>query len=206
MAPRIVNKDEKRMQIALAAIDVFGENGFERTRMEDVAVKAGVGKGTIYEYFKNKEELMEGALQAMLVDMHGALMPEPEPGRSSAETLKVMSMTIVEAMSGMGGAYRFFLEYMLLKSRRGDDYGGLRELLLGFRKWLAELIEKGKTAGEFRKDVDSYEAAAAFAAWFDGAIFHWIVLPEDVSIGKMVGRYLEIALDGLMTKGRKKGS
>ncbi|MCP4674309.1 MAG: TetR/AcrR family transcriptional regulator [Deltaproteobacteria bacterium] len=200
MAPKIVDKDEKRQAIALTAVEVFGENGFERTRIDDVAKAAGVGKGTIYEYFKNKEELMDGALQVMLSGMHDALMPEPEPERSPVEILKEMSLKIVDAMDGMGGAYRFFLEYMLHASRKGD-YGEFEHLLVGYRQWLATLIDAGKAAGEFREDVDSYKTAAAFAAWFDGAIFHWIVMPEDVSLTDMVEQYLEMTLRGLMKKG-----
>ncbi len=202
MAPKIVDKDEKRQAIAFAAVEVFGENGFERTRMDDVARAAGVGKGTIYEYFKNKEELMDGALQVMLAGMHDALMPVVEPGRSPVDVIKEMSLKIVDAMDQMGGAYRFFLEYMLHASRKGD-YGEFEQLLVGYRQWLTSLIDAGKAAGEFREDIDSYQTAAAFAAWFDGAIFHWIVMPDDVNLKAMVEQYLEMTLHGLMMPEKK---
>ncbi len=202
MAPKVVDKDEKRQAIAVAAVTVFGEKGYERTRMDDVAKEAGVGKGTIYEYFKNKEELMDGAMQAMLAGMHDSLMPAPDPERSPIEILREISARTVEAMEELGGAYRFFLEYMLHASRTGD-YGEFIELLVTYRKMLAALIEAGKETGEFRQDINSYEAAAAFAAWFDGAVFHWIVLPEDVSPATMIEQYLDITLRGLMTPEKK---
>ncbi len=202
MAPIVVDKDEKRRAIAEAAVSIFGEKGFERTRIDDVAKKAGVGKGTIYEYFKNKEELMDGAMQAMLAGMHDSLMPAPDPERSPVEILREICAKTVEAMEAMGGAYRFFLEYMLHASRTGD-YGEFIELLVTYRKMLATLIDAGKATGEFRQDINSYETAAAFAAWFDGAVFHWIVLPDDVSPAVMIEQYLDMTLHGLMTPEKK---
>ncbi|MCP4601355.1 MAG: TetR/AcrR family transcriptional regulator [Proteobacteria bacterium] len=198
MAPKIVNKDEKRLQIALAAVEIFGVKGFDRTRIDDVAREAGVGKGTIYEYFKNKEELMDGALQSLLANMYEKLLPSPDPERSPLETLKELSRKTIEAMADLGGAYRFFLEYTLHASRKGDDYGQFSQLLTEFRQGLAELIEAGKQLGEFRSDIDSFETAAAFAAWFDGAIFHWITLPGTVSLETMGERFLDMVLCGLM--------
>lgn len=52
-------KKKRKEEIILAARKVFFENGFERSKMEDIANKAGIGKGTIYGYFSSKEELFE---------------------------------------------------------------------------------------------------------------------------------------------------
>ncbi len=205
MAPKIVDKDEKRLQIALAAVEVFGLRGFDRTRMDDVARKAGVGKGTIYEYFKNKEELMEGALDLLMSDMHQKLMPMPDLERSPLETLKQLCAKMIEAMVDFGEAYQFFLEYMIYESRKGDDYAHFRRVLTQFRQMFAALIEAGKQLGEFRADIDSYETAAAIAAWFDGAIFHWIVQPGTVSLETMGERFIDMITRGLMPAHKKEG-
>lgn len=52
-------KERRREEIILAARRVFFENGFERSKMEDIANRAGIGKGTVYGYFSSKEELFE---------------------------------------------------------------------------------------------------------------------------------------------------
>lgn len=56
-------KEDKRQQIIDAAIKVFSHKGYHKTRMEEIAVEAGIGKGTIYEYFSSKIQLF----QAMIV-------------------------------------------------------------------------------------------------------------------------------------------
>ncbi len=86
---------------------------------------------------------------------------------------------------------------MLVASRAGSGYGNLAGLLTEYRSWLAGLIEEGKRRGELRGDIDSFETAAAFAAWFDGAVFHWIVLPETVSLEQMSERFIDMAIRGL---------
>ena len=55
---KIIDKDEKRCDIALASIRLFCEKGIQQTSIDEIAKSAGVAKGTIYLYFKNKEEIV----------------------------------------------------------------------------------------------------------------------------------------------------
>ena len=60
------SQDERRAAILAAALDIFSENGFAAARLEDVAQKAGVAKGTLYLYFPDKEALFEALLQGLV--------------------------------------------------------------------------------------------------------------------------------------------
>lgn len=55
----MAEKNQKRIDILTSARALFKENGFHNTKMEDIALKAGVGKGTLYEYFKNKQDMFD---------------------------------------------------------------------------------------------------------------------------------------------------
>ncbi|MDD2383815.1 MAG: TetR/AcrR family transcriptional regulator [Sulfurospirillaceae bacterium] len=66
---RIIDKEEKRSEIARSAIDLFSQKGIVQTSMDEIAKSAGVAKGTIYLYFKNKEEIMF-AVWDMLSQQH----------------------------------------------------------------------------------------------------------------------------------------
>jgi len=56
-----VEKNQKRQDILQAAMALFMDKGFQNTKMEDIAIDAGVGKGTLYEYFENKQDIFDEA-------------------------------------------------------------------------------------------------------------------------------------------------
>jgi len=60
-------KDARPAEIRLAALECFGERGFAATRLDDVAERAGVTKGTLYLYFQNKEDLFKAVVSEELV-------------------------------------------------------------------------------------------------------------------------------------------
>lgn len=196
MSPKIVDREEKQRAIALASVEIFGEKGFERTRMEDVAKAAGIGKGTVYEYFKTKDELMEGAVMALFADMVGELMPDINSESSATEILTSTLENSLASIKAYLFAYRFLLEYMIHDSRSECRHSFLTEMLSGYRQWLSELLQRGMATGEFRSDLDTASAAASIAAWVDGAVFHWYTLP-DVSLESMGELFIELIINGL---------
>ncbi|MGB0989731.1 MAG: TetR/AcrR family transcriptional regulator [Halarcobacter sp.] len=58
MSPRKINKEEKRREIALSCSDLIHEVGMKKLTVAEVARTAGIGKGTIYEYFENKDDII----------------------------------------------------------------------------------------------------------------------------------------------------
>ncbi|SRR5579871_561708 len=64
---RARRKDARPGELIEAALDVFAERGFAGARLEDIAQRAGVTKGTVYLYFRSKEELFEAAVRQTLV-------------------------------------------------------------------------------------------------------------------------------------------
>ena len=198
MSPKIVDKEEKRLLIAHAAFSVFGDKGFDRTRMDDVATAAGVGKGTLYEYFNNKEDLLVGAMGVMMDGMADGMRGALENNSPPLDKLRGLTVFMVEAMEHMGEGYRFFLEYMLHVSRARNDFPILREMLLEFRKGIEDLLVAGVKAGDLRKDLDIVNTAATFAAWFDGAIFHWIAVPQGPSMSEMADVYMDTFFTGIL--------
>ena len=64
-------KDARPQELLAAALDLFVERGFASTRLEDVARRAGVSKGTLYLYFSNKEELFKAVVRENIVPVIG---------------------------------------------------------------------------------------------------------------------------------------
>src|SRR5713226_7963765 len=87
---RAVRRDERRAAILAAALEEFSARGFAATRLDDVARRAGVAKGTIYLYFRDKESLFQELVRTMLSPMVGAIEAAPKgdvPVRAVAETI-----------------------------------------------------------------------------------------------------------------------
>lgn len=79
--PRRRRKEQRPREILQAALECFAENGFEGTRLDDVARRAGITKGTIYVYFANKEQLFAATLRdktAPVFDHLAGLMDNPQ--------------------------------------------------------------------------------------------------------------------------------
>src|ERR1700741_4310120 len=64
-------KDARPQELLAAALDLFVERGFASTRLEDVARRAGVSKGTLYLYYENKEELFKAVVRNSIVPAIG---------------------------------------------------------------------------------------------------------------------------------------
>src|SRR5436305_1685516 len=88
-------KEERPGEILAAALTLFSERGFSATRLEDVADRAGIAKGTIYLYFQTKEDLFEAvvrdAFAPLLERLTGAL---ELPSAKSAVILRFIIETL----------------------------------------------------------------------------------------------------------------
>jgi AcrR family transcriptional regulator len=88
--PRAERQAERREAILAAALEEFSARGFAATRLDDVARRAGVAKGTIYLYFRDKESLFQELVRAMLSPLVGAIETAPVadlPVRAVAEMI-----------------------------------------------------------------------------------------------------------------------
>jgi AcrR family transcriptional regulator len=75
--PQAGRRGERREAIVAAALEEFAARGFAATRLDDVARRAGVAKGTIYLYFRDKESLFQELVRAMVSPLVGAITAAP---------------------------------------------------------------------------------------------------------------------------------
>lgn len=76
MSPRKVNKEEKRREVALACSDLIHDVGMKKLTLAEVARTAGIGKGTVYEYFDNKEDIIFEIINIHIEEHHNAFTQE----------------------------------------------------------------------------------------------------------------------------------
>src|SRR3954453_16024242 len=87
--PRAARQGERREAILAAALEEFSASGFAATRLDDVARRAGVAKGTIYLYFRDKESLFQELVRSMLGPLVGELQTSSTAGLSTRAVVEM---------------------------------------------------------------------------------------------------------------------
>ena len=158
VAPRWRRRKEARpREIVDAALTVFGERGFAAARLEDVAARAGVSKGTLYLYFPNKEELFKAVVREAILpnlDMAERLLAGAlGPSFAVLETLLTLFATRI--LKSRAGAIP---KLVIAEAGNFPDLARFYhdEVIRRAFALLAAVLERGMARGEFRPvDVDS---------------------------------------------------
>ena len=90
---------ERRAAIVEAALDEFIARGFTATRLDDVAKRAGVAKGTIYLHFKDKESMFEELISTAIVPLIGRLVPPPSMNGSVRDALEGFAKAFIQEVA-----------------------------------------------------------------------------------------------------------
>jgi AcrR family transcriptional regulator len=96
---RAVRAAERRQAIIDAALDEFITRGFTATRLDDIAKRAGVAKGTIYLHFKDKESMFEELIRTALVPLIGRLHAPPPIGGSIRDAVETFARTFIQEVA-----------------------------------------------------------------------------------------------------------
>jgi AcrR family transcriptional regulator len=99
LSGRAARAAERRQAIIDAALDEFIARGFTATRLDDVAKRAGVAKGTIYLHFKDKESMFEELIRTALVPLIGRLHTPPPSGGSVRDAIEGFARTFIQEVA-----------------------------------------------------------------------------------------------------------
>jgi AcrR family transcriptional regulator len=160
--PRWQRRPEARPdEILDAALEVFGEQGYARARLEDVAQRAGVSKGTLYLYFDSKETLFREMVRAKAV----ATLRE---GEAFVEGFTGSSRELL--IEFLRRKYKLLLDEKLIRLSRlvQSELPGFpelarfytEELILPARRLVESILERGIASGEFRADLPGFASRA----------------------------------------------
>lgn len=161
--PKTIKRNNERpKQILSAAVELFRDRGFEATRLEDVADKAGVSKATIYLYFESKEDLFFALIREKVVPMLEQTIAQAEAFEGPASEflrLKAQSVGRLFAHSEQGA----ILKLVISEARRFPDLTDYYRTEVPERglENIAKMVRRGIDEGEFR-ECDERAAATAF--------------------------------------------
>ena len=165
----IVDKVQKRRDIALSCMELLLEKGIKKLTVAEVAKTAGVSKGSIYDYFGNKEDIVFEIIRSHIEDYHSELNNKINPDASTKQKVFLLFDFLLNDNEMFEKHQSIYKEYMSI------DLGGENENICTFnnecsdffKSILTLLIKEGIEKGELiKKSEDLIDALLAIEKGF----------------------------------------
>jgi TetR/AcrR family fatty acid metabolism transcriptional regulator len=173
MAVSELQRTRKRHLITDAAISVFAEKGFNAARVSDVAREAGVADGTIYLYFRNKEDLLLSIFEEKMGELLAALEQVLDGVDCPLERIQIYAKQHFAQLQ----KYPELAQVFQVELRQSHKF--LREYrpekLWAYLDVFASAVEDGKRRGLIRAEVDPFVAKWAFFGALDELSIQWVL-------------------------------
>jgi len=190
----------KKDRIVEAAALVFAQKGYAGAAVADIALEAGVGKGTVYEYFDSKEDLFFAVFEWYLRKTGSAAQVSISVlGGSAAKRLQALSDSIMAMWDEVKDAFTLTMEFWAASSSsqmRDRFKQAFRRLYQEFRKIVAAIIQDGIERGEFRSDLNPEAIAAALVGTWD-ALFLQAWFEKNFDPKMTAGDFVAVLIHGL---------
>ena len=197
-------KDARPSELTAAALELFVEKGFAATRLEDVAARAGVSKGTLYLYFDSKEELFKAVIQS-------AVLPVLAEGEQIFASFSGTASELLREL--MLGWWRLFGNTALsgIPKLMISEAGNFPEIaryyhdnvIVRGKRLFARALERGIASGEFRPlDVD-YAVQVMLGPLVLKVLWRHSFascVPKDLDPERYLATCIDVVLDGVRVR------
>jgi AcrR family transcriptional regulator len=172
--PRLVDRKEKAARIGSAAITVFRKLGYHGARMVDIAEAAGIGKGTLYEYFRNKDEILRAEFERYFAAFEtGTAAAMAEAGSPGGRLLSLVEFAI-DHVSEWEDHCAVYVDYFGSPGRDDAAPFSLSNMYAEVENTIRLLIEEGQACGEIESDLDPGATAELLVSVFEGVVLHGV--------------------------------
>jgi AcrR family transcriptional regulator len=202
LSPKIIDKEAKKMEIIHAAIQVFARKGLVKTKMTDIAEAAGIGKGTIYEYFRSKDEIFQSGFKKFFSEIEQDISKVTSATDNPVEQMRLLVSSYLKTLYKYGSEHVSIIMHFWAEGIRTQDQEMLDSLNIGriyedYRRAVRAVLENGIRKGIF-KPVNTFYASAVFIAAFDGILLQWILDHELIDFRKAASTMMEVLLNGFL--------
>ena len=149
----IVDKEQKKRDIALACKDLILTNGINNITVSQVAKTAGIGKGTVYEYFANKDEIVFELVNILMLQHSQKLQKTLESKESTKEKIREFSRFFYsDEEQELRQLYKEFISLSLVapKSEMVEFHAQCTE---SYFSWFRDILQNGIEKGELHKEA-----------------------------------------------------
>ncbi|NOU74749.1 TetR family transcriptional regulator [Paenibacillus sp. LMG 31458] len=188
-------KPDKYYAILEGALKVFAEHGFHKSQVSRIAKEAGVADGTIYLYFKKKEDILTSLFQEKL----GELVEKLNNGLNDQMTAREALHKVCEIhFSVLEG--NIHLAYLTQIELRQSDLELRKEIGLALKRYIIlieNILEKGKKDGSFRPDFEVKLVRLLIFGGMDEVVTSWLISGQKYSLTAQVEPTIDFFMKGI---------
>jgi TetR/AcrR family fatty acid metabolism transcriptional regulator len=195
---RDARKQLKRRAIVDAAISTFATRGFHKSRVSDIASRAGVADGTIYLYFKSKDDLLITIFEenmARLIDRLRTAIEDVGRWDDKLRTFASEHMLQVETNPELASVLQVELR---LSSKFMKEYVPRR--LQDYLDIVGDVIREGQESGRIRPDVNPKIIRRAFFGALDEIAMQWVLSDRRHTLAEVAREVAEVFIDGMRAR------
>jgi TetR/AcrR family transcriptional regulator, fatty acid metabolism regulator protein len=185
----------KRQAIIEAAINVFARKGYLKAKISEVAEKANVADGTVYLYFKNKDDLLIHAMREMMEDKLSKIRRKIAKEKTAWDKLFKFAELHIELYTKNPEVARF----MVVEIRQSQEFYKKYPTFAPLNEYVdyvQALVNDAITEGSIRK-IDSKTLALMIIGTMDFVLTQWVLGIEDISLQDVTNNFIEIVHSGL---------
>ena len=171
--------DDKSRRILDAAVRVFAAQGYEASRVGDVAKEAGVAYGLVYHYYASKEAVLEAVFREAWGRLLAAVALAEETGQDASEQLELVVKIVLRAWRDDPDLVRLLVREVTRNPHIQDE---LDEIGQAFAS-LERMVRRGQADGSFRAELDPKLAAWMLYGALEEVLSGWVLgqLPDDAA-------------------------
>ncbi|MFN2747724.1 MULTISPECIES: TetR/AcrR family transcriptional regulator [Bacillus] len=187
-------KRPKYMQIIDAAVIVIAENGYHQAQVSKIAKQAGVADGTIYLYFKNKEDILISLFKEKMGQFIEQMNEEMKAKNSATEKLSLFIKKHFQLLSS--DRHLAIVTQLELRQSHRELRLKINEILKGYLMILEDIITEGKEAGEFKKSLDVRLAKQMIFGTVDETVTTWVMNDQKYDLPHLADSIHELLIHG----------
>ena len=190
-----VEKNHKYHQILEAAVKVFARQGFHQSTVAQIAKEAGVADGTIYLYFKNKDDILVQFFSFRTKQVFESFREEVDRAQNSLDKLRnLIHRHLAEFQRDRDGAVVYQVETHQ-NSRLAEAQ--IKEMSQLYRDIISEIVEQGQQEGTIRKDLYVGLVKRFIIGAVDEVINTWLHSDDDYELVSMADPLVDLFIRGI---------
>ncbi len=194
MASKRASREDKRNKIIEAAVEVFADKGFFGARVSEIAEAAGVADGTIYLYFKSKDDILISLFEEKMLEIVRQLQDILSEHEDPDDKLKRYIIEHLKLVAGQPKLMQVLTVELRQSARFIKEYSP--KAFARYLTVVGQILEEGQKKGTFRRDLDPAIFRRALFGAIDEISLEWVLRgsesprPDPTQVGEQIASFI----------------